>query len=88
MATLSSIITPSNVFTSSSTIPVANGGTGTTTLTANNVVLGNGTAAVQLVAPGSSGNILTSNGTTWTSAAPAAAGATKPQAVMYALIFG
>jgi hypothetical protein len=52
------------------TLPVANGGTGATSLTANNVILGNGTSAVQLVAPGSSGNVLTSNGTTWTSAAP------------------
>jgi hypothetical protein len=50
------------------TLPVANGGTGATTLTANNVLLGNGTSAVQFVAPGTSGNVLTSNGTTWTSA--------------------
>ena len=52
------------------TLPVANGGTGATTLTANNVLLGNGTSALQAVAPGTTGNILTSNGTTWTSAAP------------------
>ena len=51
----------------SGTLPVANGGTGATTLTANNVVLGNGTSAVQFVAPGTTGNVLTSNGTTWTS---------------------
>jgi hypothetical protein len=53
------------------TLPVANGGTGSTTLTANSVVLGNGTSALSsnLVAPSTSGNILTSNGTTWTSAA-------------------
>ena len=43
------------------------GGTGATTLTANNVVLGNGTSAVQFVAPGTNGNVLVSNGTTWTS---------------------
>jgi hypothetical protein len=54
----------------SGTVAVGNGGTGATTLTANNVILGNGTSAVQFVAPGTSGNILTSNGTTWTSAAP------------------
>jgi hypothetical protein len=48
---------------------VANGGTGLSTLTANNVILGNGTSAVQFVAPGTSGNILTSNGTTWLSQA-------------------
>jgi hypothetical protein len=33
------------------------------------VLLGNGTSAVQAVAPGASGNVLTSNGTTWASAA-------------------
>ena len=51
----------------SSTTPagVASGGTGAATLTANNVVLGNGTGAVQFVAPGTNGNVLTSNGTTW-----------------------
>lgn len=58
------------------TLPVSNGGTGATSLTANNVILGNGTSAVQVVAPGSSGNVLTSNGTTWQSTAPAAAGFT------------
>lgn len=72
----------------SASLPVGNGGTGATTLTANNVILGNGTSAVQFVAPGSNGNVLTSNGTTWTSAAPAAGGATKAQAVMYSMIFG
>jgi hypothetical protein len=53
------------------TLPVANGGTGATTFTTNSVVLGNGTSALNanLVAPGTSGNVLTSNGSTWTSAA-------------------
>jgi len=54
------------------TLPVASGGTGAATLAANNVLLGNGTSAVQTVAPGASGNVLTSNGTTWQSTAPAA----------------
>jgi hypothetical protein len=53
------------------TLPVANGGTGAATFTANNVLLGNGTSAFQEVAPGSNGNVLTSNGTTWQSTAPA-----------------
>jgi hypothetical protein len=61
--------TASNV---TGTVAVANGGTGATSLTANNVLLGNGTSAVQVVAPGTTGNILTSNGTTWQSTAPAA----------------
>ena len=51
------------------TVAVANGGTGASTLTANNVLLGNGAGSLQAVAPGTSGNVLTSNGTTWTSAA-------------------
>jgi hypothetical protein len=56
------------------TLPIANGGTGATTLTANNVILGNGTSAPLFVAPGTAGNILTSDGTTWASTTPAAAG--------------
>jgi hypothetical protein len=58
------------------TLPVANGGTGATTLTANNVILGNGTSAVQFVAPGTTGNVLTSDGTTWGSTALPAGGLT------------
>jgi hypothetical protein len=53
-------------------LPVASGGTGVASLTANNVLLGNGTSAVQVVAPGTAGNVLTSNGTTWASATPTA----------------
>jgi hypothetical protein len=57
------------------TIPVASGGTGATSLTANNVILGNGTSAVQVVAPSTAGNVLTSNGTTWVSQAAGGGGA-------------
>jgi len=56
------------------TLPVANGGTSLATLTANNVILGNGTSAPLFVAPSTTGNVLTSNGTTWASSAPAAGG--------------
>ena len=55
----------------SGTLPVANGGTSAATFTANNVLLGNGTSAFQVVAPSTNGNVLTSNGTTWQSTAPA-----------------
>ena len=48
---------------SSGVLQTSNGGTSTTTLTANNVLLGNGTAAPSFVAPGTNGNVLTSNGT-------------------------
>jgi hypothetical protein len=51
-------------------VAVANGGTGLSTLTANNVILGNGTSSPSFVAPSTSGNVLKSNGTTWTSASP------------------
>lgn len=54
----------------SGTVAVANGGTGLTTLTANNVILGNGTSTPSFVAPTVSGNVLTANGTTWESATP------------------
>jgi hypothetical protein len=70
------------------TLPVGNGGTGATTLTLNNVILGNGTSAPLFVAPGTSGNVLTSNGTTWQSTTPAASGASKGQAIAFSLIFG
>ena len=52
------------------TLTVSHGGTGLTSLTANNVILGNGTSAVQVVAPGTSGNALVSNGSTWVSGNP------------------
>ena len=57
------------VLTTAATLTVPQGGTGATTLAANNVLLGNGTSALQTVAPGASGNLLTSNGTTWQSSA-------------------
>jgi hypothetical protein len=50
-------------------LAIADGGTGVSTIAANAVVLGNGTSAIQTVAPGTSGNVLTSNGTTWQSTA-------------------
>ena len=70
------------------TLPVANGGTSLTTLTANNVILGNGASAPTFVAPSTSGNVLTSNGTTWQSTTPAASGASKGQAIAFSIIFG
>jgi hypothetical protein len=57
-------------------LAVSDGGTGSSTFTANSVVLGNGTSALNgnMVAPGTSGNLLVSNGTTWTSATLASSG--------------
>jgi hypothetical protein len=62
-ATISSVSTP---------ITPAQGGTGLATLTANNVLIGNGTSNVAFVAPGTNGNVLTSNGTAWVSSTPSA----------------
>ena len=57
------------------TLPVANGGTGAASLTGNSVAITNaGGTALSTVAAGTNGNVLTSNGTTWTSAASAAGG--------------
>jgi len=102
MTVLSSIITPTNIITAASTttltnktigvtqlsgaVAVSNGGTGATTLTANNVVLGNGTSAVQFKAPGTSGNVLTSDGVTWNSVANS--GLTTGKAIAMAIVFG
>lgn len=49
----------------SGVLPAANGGTGNATNAANNVLLGNGTGALQNVAPGAAGYLLGSDGTTW-----------------------
>jgi hypothetical protein len=72
------------------TVAVANGGTGATTLAANNVLLGNGTNTPLTVAPGANGNVLMSNGTTWASSAsttnwgtPGAIGATTPSSAAF-----
>lgn len=70
--TIGGTLTLNGTINGSAAVGVANGGTGATSLTANNVILGNGTSAVQVVAPGSNGNVLTSNGTTWVSSTPAA----------------
>jgi len=60
---------------SSGTIAVGVGGTGIGALTNNNVILGNGSSAVKFVAPGTAGNVLVSDGTTWTSNTAPSSGA-------------
>lgn len=55
-------------------LQVDQGGTGTPSLPLNQVLLGNGTSAIKSVSPGTSGNVLTSNGTVWNSLAPATIG--------------
>ena len=83
--TLSGDVTGSGttaITTTLATVGVSKGGTGLTTLTANNVILGNGTSTPSFVAPGASGNLLTSNGTTWQSTAPAASSSMPTGALM------
>jgi hypothetical protein len=58
----------------SGTVAVANGGTGRNTLNPGAVLLGNGTANVNFVAPGTDGNVLTASGGTWISVAPSGNG--------------
>jgi hypothetical protein len=50
-------------------LAVADGGTGRSSLTLDNIILGDGSNPVKFVAPGADGNILTSNGVTWVSQA-------------------
>jgi hypothetical protein len=59
----------------SGTVAVGVGGTGIGALTDNNVILGNGSNAVKFVAPGTAGNVLVSDGTTWTSNTAPSSGA-------------
>jgi len=68
-ATITTATINGGTITGITDLAVADGGTGLSTLTANNVLLGNGASAPTFVAPSTSGNVLTSNGTTWTSAA-------------------
>jgi hypothetical protein len=56
------------------TLAVGRGGTGATTLNSEAVIIGNTTGAVKFVAPGTDGNVLTSNGTAWVSEAISAGG--------------
>jgi hypothetical protein len=56
------------------TLVAGSGGTGLSSLTANSVLLGNGASTIQFVSPGASGNVLTSNGTTWISSVPSSGG--------------
>jgi len=61
------IITDADISGLVAPIAVADGGTGANTLLANAVLLGNGTTALQTVAPTTAGNVIRTNGTTWQS---------------------
>ena len=69
----------------SGAVPVANGGTGASTFTAGQVLLGNGTAALQAVAPTAVvGTLLTSTGSAWAASAPSIV--QNSQAAPYTLV--
>jgi hypothetical protein len=55
-------------------LSVPNGGTGVANIAANSLVAGNNTGSIVTISPGSSGNVLTSNGTSWVSGAAPATG--------------
>jgi hypothetical protein len=67
-------ITGAGTLTLTGTLGVQGGGTGTTSLTSGAVLLGAGTSAVTTVSPGTTNNVLTSNGSAWVSQSPTAAG--------------
>ena len=69
------------------TLPVANGGTGATSLAANAVLIGNGTSAITAVSPGTAGHVLTSTGTAWVSQVPSG-GLSQAKATGLNFIFG
>ena len=67
MAFLSNILTPTNVVTATSTTTLTNKTIGVSQLSGIVAVANGGTG---VSAPGTSGNVLTSNGTSWVSTAP------------------
>jgi hypothetical protein len=60
----------SKILTSTGTVGVGQGGTGSSTLTAGSLLIGNGTDALTSLAPSSAGYILKVVGSTWTVSAP------------------
>jgi len=80
-------LTISNV-TLTNPLDVNEGGTGLANLTYGSVMVGNNTGTVTLVAAGTSGNVLTSNGTHWVSQTAAAGGVTAGKAIALSMIFG
>ena len=55
-------------------LPVQQGGTGDTNFSSGYALIGNGYGALLELTPSTTGNVMTSNGTTWTSAPPSGGG--------------
>ena len=69
MATVAATITGGTI-TGITDLAVADGGTGSSSLTLNSVLIGNGTSALLAVAPSTAGNVLTSSAGAWASVTP------------------
>ena len=82
MAFLSNIITPTNIVTATSTTTLTNKTIGVSQLSGVVAVANGGTGAST---PGTTGNVLTSNGTSWVSTAPSV---TSGKSLAYAIIMG
>lgn len=77
------ILTPinaHNTYIDLALLPYSYGGTGATSFTNHGVVVA-GASALLTVAPGTTGNTLTSNGTDWVSSAPSGGGVTTMAAI-------
>ena len=72
----------------SGTLPVANGGTGATSLNDHFVLLGSGPGAVTPITPDTSGYVLTSNGTGADPTFQAGGGANSADVMIEALMYG
>jgi hypothetical protein len=70
--------TSGTLLQSGTAVTVAQGGTGAATLTANAVLIGNGTSAVTAVSPTNTGNVLfTTDGSTWSATQKIVLGTTQ-----------
>lgn len=67
-------ITAAGTLSLSGTLGITSGGTGASTFSTGALLVGNGTSSFSTIAPGASGNILTSNGSAWVSSAAPATG--------------
>lgn len=80
--TLTGTVTSSGSLTLGGTLS----GVNLTTQVTDTLPVANG--GTGLTSPGTSGNVLTSNGTAWVSSAPAAAGVTVGQSIVLSMVFG
>jgi len=71
---ITNLVATGGTITGITDITVADGGTGASTHTTNNVLIGAGTSAITSIAPGTDGQVLTSTGTVWQSEAAAGGG--------------